>query len=492
MRRNHSGFGSWEGPEQEQFTGVLISPSPPKHSLSPSRAVEKKNHPKQKQLGLSVLDVEYIRISKGGANNREGLATDIAQSVDHKSSKKVKKKLSKKQILEEQELIYRADRKTLVKTYKICCETLCVEPDNSEHGLLQQLSHEPDTKKKDSALLRKLQIMSTVGPAGARALMSALAGQYVGACEPGKVLSTGYPHINEMEFFEARIGYIGASAISGFLLHNMGRSLKKLTLQNASITESGARALGNSLRYGYNRTLEELYILCDQSISDCGVVALCRGLATNRGLKALSIVGCGVGPEGAEGMADILRYKSKLECVSLRSNQLMGRGLLALAGAIKENKSLKFLNVANISVGPLDTEPVEKFGEAIVACESLSCVDFNYNPVGELAASKLAETLTRDEKASKHLTQLSITTDIPSHLFEQISRSFNGSSKNGKKKMAKKKCTNSTNIPPLQPDLFYALKWMKKLKALEEDAKQESKTGSKTGSKKKQKSKDKS
>ena len=487
MEQNPStaSISKWETDDSklvERLDSIRIHKPPETNDPSKSGAAQESPRVKRASFGMSVLDVQYIRAQTGKDNGTPRQAKSVEEKPG-KKKKSGKKKPSKKQLLEMQELAYEKDKKLLVKTYKLCCQTLQISPDSE---LLEILSREPDTKRKESWLMDHVLCVSALGAAGSRAFVSAIAGQWVlGSAPPGKVISTGFSHLKSIELRNTNLGEVGTSAIAGYLLSSTSKSLEKLQLIGAGIMEAGAHALGNALRFGYNRTLRELYIFCDKTVGDDGAVSLCRGIGTNSSLKSLSIIACGVQERGAGGIASVLGYtNSGIESLNIRGNEIGGAGLRKIAKALKSNKTLKFLNVANIGIYPSEIEPVFEFGESIIRCESLNAVNFNYNPICDVAAEKLGRLFEEKSKESTHLKQFVVHTDMPAHLFQLISR--NKSSK-GKKGRKKKKRGGGADIPPILPDLYFALQWLKKIKEEETEAEKEegkAKKGSKGKAKK--------
>ena len=233
-----------------------------------------------------------------------------------------------------------------------------------------------------------------------------------------------------------------------------------------------------------------MYINCDLTIGDEGTLALCRGLETNSTLQVLSFICCGCGPKGAQGIADIIKYaKTAISTLSIRGNTIQGEGLTLIGNALENNKSLTYLNVANIGIGPLDTEAIKIFSKNMVKCETLNAVDFNYNSFGDAGARVLLKELNNEKKngSSGHIKQLAITNQISSDLFDEIFRTNRGGKKGKKKKKKNKGKKGGGKEVEILPDIHYALEWMKKLQKLALAEESEEKKGDKKKKKKKKK-----
>ena len=465
---------------------ALINPTPPVQS----KAVAKATSPRK--LKLSMLDVNYLHgttkynlvvspqkqstIADGG-----NVVAGKSKSGKQKRKKSAKRqKPSKKKVQEDLELKYETSRKMLIKTFSHCCHTLGL-PENVviSTSIAERLNRVPDTKQKESWFM---DTMSCRGPdinsAITRSFVSSLHGNWLGGNGVTKNLSSGYEFLRVLDFVDCNCGAAGATAVAQYLNTRNGKALRKLSFFRSSVTVTGAQALSNSLRFGYNKTLQELHINCDLTIGDEGAIALCRGIGTNSTLRVFSFICCGCGEKGAEGIANVIAYaNSSISALSFRGNTIGPKGLEAIALAIKKNKALTYLNLANIGVGPLHTEAIRKFAESLLVCKTLSSVDFNYNSFGDPGAHAFLNALetTKDGSNSSHIKQLAITNQISADLFDRLYRTTRGSKK-GKKS---KKKGGSAGVEIL-PDLHYALEWMGRLKKLEAEKEAEDKKGDKS------------
>ena len=469
---------------------AMINPTPPVHSQAVANATS------PRKLKLSVLDVNYLhgttKYNIVGSQQKRSTTADgekvvTGKGTRSKSGKQKGKKSSKRQkpskkkAQEDLELKYETSRKMLVKTFRNCCQTLGL-PDEAVMSttIAERLNRVPDTKQKESWFM---DTMSCRGPdinsAITRSFLSSLHGNWLGGSGITKHLSTGYEFLHVLEFVDCNCGAVGATAVAQFLNTNNGKALRKLSFFRSNVTVNGAQALSNSLRFGYNKTLQELHINCDLSMGDEGALALCRGVGTNSTIRVFSFICCGCGEKGAVGIANVIAYaNSSISTLSFRGNTIGPKGLESIAAAIAKNKALTYLNLANIGIGPLHTEAIRKFAESLLVCKTLNSVDFNYNSFGDPGAHAFLNVLetTKDEPNSNHIKQFAVTNQMSADLFDRLYRTIRSSKKSGK---SKKKMRGGAPCVEILPDLHYALEWMGRLKKLEAEQEAENKKGNK-------------
>mmetsp|Transcript_32311 Transcript_32311/g.48801 ORF Transcript_32311/g.48801 Transcript_32311/m.48801 type:complete len:590 (-) Transcript_32311:115-1884(-) len=139
---------------------------------------------------------------------------------------------------------------------------------------------------------------------------------------------------------------IGVRAISRILQSSKSR-LEDLRLDRIYICEEGGKILGDAL--SINESLVSLSLRCwgndDVSIGDDGLKALAHGLSRNSHLKELDLSrNTAITATGLRSLKQYFRSPScALENLTLYDINFGDKGAYALAYALRENKSLKFL-----------------------------------------------------------------------------------------------------------------------------------------------------
>ena len=234
----------WDDNNLEDSMSDMISalnPSPPINSKAIANATS------PRKLNLSVLDIKYVHGKKKydikdqndkSNDHNEVRAPELVgkkggnkKNNKKKSSGKKEKKPSKKKLLEDLELKYESSRKLLLKTFKSCCQTLGVQDEIINTCMITALlSKVPDTKQKESWLMDKISCRGDeINAAVTRAFISSLNGKWLGGSAIGKMLSTGYEYIQELEFVDCHCGAVGVDAIAQYLNTGNGKSLRKLS-----------------------------------------------------------------------------------------------------------------------------------------------------------------------------------------------------------------------------------------------------------------------
>lgn len=86
--------------------------------------------------------------------------------------------------------------------------------------------------------------------------------------------------------------------------------------------------------------------------ADAGIAALCRGMATNRTLKSLSLRYCDIGVAGACAIVTLLRSPlTVLETIDLSGNPLGAPGLAVIAQAARTSRTLQELRLSDCGIG---------------------------------------------------------------------------------------------------------------------------------------------
>lgn len=109
----------------------------------------------------------------------------------------------------------------------------------------------------------------------------------------------------------------------------------------------GVRQEDGSFRLG---SCEELY-LTSAGIGDAGAKALAAALKNNKSLRLLDLWKNGIGPEGAAALADALSSNTKLDKLYLNENPIGSMGAASLAKALWSNRVLTTLWLSRTGLG---------------------------------------------------------------------------------------------------------------------------------------------
>ncbi len=148
----------------------------------------------------------------------------------------------------------------------------------------------------------------------------------------------------------------GVSALAEAIVQHPVRAL---WLKRNPVGSEGARALADMLR---RQPALEVLDLTNTQLGDEGVGILAdalieqasaeQGASGPKGLQVLLLGGNGVGPAGAERLAEVLAVHPHLRELGLAVSRLGDAGARALAGGIADNRGLQALDLASNGIGP--------------------------------------------------------------------------------------------------------------------------------------------
>ena len=143
-----------------------------------------------------------------------------------------------------------------------------------------------------------------------------------------------------------------------------------------------------------NKTLTELDLSGNRSVSDTGAFFIAEGLILNTSLRTLQLSGCGISAEGAKFISGALEINTSLKVIDLGDNELRDTGFGYLANALKQNDSLKELHLRKCG---MTDRGLELLAVALTVNRSIQVLDVGGNvsiSVGGL--SVLTEHLKRN------------------------------------------------------------------------------------------------
>jgi Ran GTPase-activating protein (RanGAP) involved in mRNA processing and transport len=120
-------------------------------------------------------------------------------------------------------------------------------------------------------------------------------------------------------------------------------TLKTLKLWGNGITHIGA---GDISRILNTTGITKLCLGCNQ-LSDDGTAAIAGMLKSNTSLTFLDLRSCGIECDGAKELADAISVNTVLETIILDSNRIGNDGLTKLASALSVSKTLKYMMLAS-------------------------------------------------------------------------------------------------------------------------------------------------
>uniref|UniRef100_A0AC11ASZ0 Leucine rich repeat containing 34 n=1 Tax=Ovis aries TaxID=9940 RepID=A0AC11ASZ0_SHEEP len=124
-------------------------------------------------------------------------------------------------------------------------------------------------------------------------------------------------------------------------------SLEKLDLGDCDLEESTVH-LGHMLKE--NQCLVELH-MCKHDIKNCGMKQLCDALYLNRSLQYLDVSCNKITQDGMKCLADVLKSNTTLEVIDLSFNRMENAGANYLSDALaSHNRTLKALSVVSNNI----------------------------------------------------------------------------------------------------------------------------------------------
>ncbi len=135
------------------------------------------------------------------------------------------------------------------------------------------------------------------------------------------------------------IGEPGLKYIAEALITNSSLVKLDLSICSVKITEES----GPILRYMLQRniTLEELILSYNDQVSDSGAFFIAEGLKQNYSLRVLNLAECGIGDEGVKSLSDAPMENDSLKKLYLHGNDgITERGLSVLTECLKANSGL--------------------------------------------------------------------------------------------------------------------------------------------------------
>uniref|UniRef100_K3WLM3 Uncharacterized protein n=1 Tax=Globisporangium ultimum (strain ATCC 200006 / CBS 805.95 / DAOM BR144) TaxID=431595 RepID=K3WLM3_GLOUD len=217
-----------------------------------------------------------------------------------------------------------------------------------------------------------------------------------------------------------------------------GLNIAYLELLDSDIGPDGCKVLGETLKSHTQPGLLTMKLKYNRAIGDAGVSALCDGLFTNTVLKQLHLDYCGIGPDGAIKLAQLVSIRSSvIETLSLQGNSLGDDGLYHLSLGLARSITLVTLNLSDNSIRH-STEALTAFRDALTRAKALAHIDFTFNHIEIDGANILLPALAPE---NTKIQSFQVDASLPGDLFTLLNRApkADGKKKGGKKKGGSKK-----------------------------------------------------
>ena len=167
----------------------------------------------------------------------------------------------------------------------------------------------------------------------------------------------------------------GLKCILESLLTNCSLVTLQLLFDNAlRITQESGPVLCQMLQR--NKTLTELDLRFNRSVSDTGAFFIAEGLKLNTSLRTLLLFRCDISTAGAKFISGALEINTSLKVIDLGDNELGDTGVGYLANALKQNGSLKKLNLSTCG---MTDRGLELLAVALAVNTSLEMLELPFN-----------------------------------------------------------------------------------------------------------------
>ncbi|XP_054998279.1 ribonuclease inhibitor [Sorex araneus] len=175
--------------------------------------------------------------------------------------------------------------------------------------------------------------------------------------------------------------------------------IRKLSLQNCSLTEAGCGILPSALRS--LPTLRELQ-LNDNPLGDAGLRLLCEGfLDTQCHLERLQLEYCNLTATGCEALASVLRVKPNFKELVVSNNAIGEAGARELCQGL--TKSTCQLETLKLDSCGLTSANCKDLCGLVASKASLSELDLGYNKLGDAGIAELCPGLLSPSSQLKTL-----------------------------------------------------------------------------------------
>ena len=245
------------------------------------------------------------------------------------------------------------------------------------------------------------------------------------------MIQANYQHCGSIRLWRGKCQDEGARHIANYItrFHNC----TVLELLDCNLTPLGCEFLNRAFVPRIGGRLQ-MVKLDHNPIGDEGMKMIATGLSMNPEIELLSLTYCEIGPEGADGIFDVIIYQqSKLVELALSGNPLGNDGIIKVFQGLMAAKTLSqvYLNDCQWD----DSEEVlAAMKLAMTRNKTLGKYDLKHNSVSEEGVDEICDILTE----AKHVTSLQlsewITGEAMTKLIETLAANKPAKGKKGKKK----------------------------------------------------------
>jgi len=134
--------------------------------------------------------------------------------------------------------------------------------------------------------------------------------------------------------------------------------------------------------------------LRNNSIGDEGAIALAEALKSNRTITNVNLGWNSIGIKGAIALAEALKVNKTIKEINLWHNSIGDEGALALAEALKANNTIEKINLGANSIGD---EGATAIARALEANKTIKEIILSVNAIRNIGARALAKALEVNE-----------------------------------------------------------------------------------------------
>lgn len=208
-------------------------------------------------------------------------------------------------------------------------------------------------------------------------------------------------HNPPLESLYMRSDDIGSnSAIRIAFSLNKNTHLKTLKLPYCSIGTEGAAVFAQTLQR--NTTLEKLSLTA--GLDNDSVQVLCENITTPVYLRTLNIKSNGITDDGAIALFNSLKFYTSLQTLNLAHNDITDKSVKIIANYLRENITLLKLNLAFNRIG-VNIETIKSFTKALSKNTTLQALNLQGMHCSDTRALHFAKML----KKNKSLTILNLS-----------------------------------------------------------------------------------
>ncbi|KAM9657866.1 ribonuclease inhibitor isoform 3-T6 [Trichechus inunguis] len=217
-------------------------------------------------------------------------------------------------------------------------------------------------------------------------------------CEDISSALQANPSLTELSLHNSGLGDAGLRRLLQ-ALQGPARKIRKLSLQNCSLTAAGCTALPGALRS--LPSLLELH-LSDNTLDEAGLRLLCEGLRDPQcHLERVHLEYCRLTAAGCEPLATALRARPGLRGLVLSNNDLGEDGVRALCGGLLGARCpLETLRLASCGVTAANCKDLCSL---VAAKDSLQELDLGENKLGDAGVATLCPGLLSPSSRLKTL-----------------------------------------------------------------------------------------